>query len=423
MGNDSRVIGKIKTQITRFSKKVSAGFPKPTRRFVREMIYGIQAGKDVKLSNVARSLNEEIPLIQTEKRLSWQGDRRDLTEGLNRNLIKEGSRRVGSGTVLAVDLGDINKPYAEKMENLATVRDGSEGKIDTGYWLINVVGADVEGEDLVPLYSELYSQEARGFRSENIQIFKAVDMVREGVEERGIWAMDRGGDRKVILEGFLGRRVRFVIRQTGERDFVFGNGKRRSCLSIALGCTCRHKRRLVVDRDGLKEEKVLFLGYEPVKLPFSDEQLYLVVIKGYGGRPLMLLTNLKVINLDVSIERILHIYLTRWKCDESYRFIKQNYNLEDLRVRGYNSIRNTVALVQAVFYFVSVELGRNLKLSILLKKVFEKSKRFFEVPKFKQYAIADGIYRLLFSSKTGITLTTQMNESPQLSLSFCLDVP
>jgi len=323
-----------------------------------------------------------------------------------------------------LDLGDINKPYAEKMENLATVRDGNEGKIDNGYWLINVVGADVEGEDLVPLlYSELYSQEARGFKSEDTQIFKAVDMVREGVEDRGIGAIDRGGDRKVILEGFLGRRLRLVIRQTGERDLVLSDGKRRSCLSIALGCNCKHKRRLVVDRDGLKEEKVISLGYEPVKLPFSDEQLYLVVVKGYGGRPLMLLTNLRVMDLDVSIERILHIYLTRWKCDESYRFIKQNYNLEDIRVRSYNSIRNIVALVQAVFYFVSVELGRNLRLSILLKKVFEKSKRFFEVPRFKQYAIADGIHKLLFGSKSGITTVNRRDNSPQLSFSFCLDIP
>lgn len=160
-----------------------------------------------------------------------------------------------------------------------------------------------------------------------------------------------------------------------------------------------------------------------MKLPFSDEQLYLVVVKGYSEKPLMLLTDLKVIDLDVSIERVLHIYLTRWKCDESYRFIKQNYNLEDIRVRSYNSIRNTVALVQAVFYFVSVELGRNLKLGILLKKVFEKSKRFFEIPKFKQYAISDGIYKLLFNSKTGITTVAQMNDSPQLSFSFCLNIP
>ena len=34
----------------------------------------------------------------------------------------------------------------------------------------------------------------------------------------------------------------------------------------------------------------------------------------------------------------------------------------------------------AVFYLLSVELGRNLKLSILLKKIYEKAKRFFQIP-------------------------------------------
>jgi len=34
----------------------------------------------------------------------------------------------------------------------------------------------------------------------------------------------------------------------------------------------------------------------------------------------------------------------------------------------------------AIHYFLSVELGRNLKLSILLKKIYEKAKRFFQIP-------------------------------------------
>lgn len=68
----------------------------------------------------------------------------------------------------------------------------------------------------------------------------------------------------------------------------------------------------------------------------------------------------------------------------------------------YTGLRNMVALVQAVFYFVSVELGKKLKLNILLKKVLEKSKRFFEIPDFKQYAIADGIHRILFSYRAQI---------------------
>ena len=113
------------------------------------------------------------------------------------------------------------------------------------------------------------------------------------------------------------------------------------------------------------------------------------------------LTNLKLKELGVI--RILEIYLTRWKCEESYRFIKQAYNLEEVRVISYRALRNMVVLVQAVFYFVSVELGKKLKLNILLKKTFEKAKRFFEILDFKEYAIADGIYRLLFASRTGIT--------------------
>ena len=115
---------------------------------------------------------------------------------------------------------------------------------------------------------------------------------------------------------------------------------------------------------------------------------------------MMLLTNVDVKSQGVM--RILEIYLTRWKCEESYRFIKQAYNLEDVRVLSYTALRNMMVLVQAVFYFVSVELGKKLKLNILLKKIFEKAKRFFEIPDFKQYAIADGIYKMLFSSQTGI---------------------
>ena len=50
-------------------------------------------------------------------------------------------------------------------------------------------------------------------------------------------------------------------------------------------------------------------------------------------------------------------YLTRWKCEESFRFIKQGYNLEDIRLLTYKGLRNMVALVHAVFYFLSIELG------------------------------------------------------------------
>jgi hypothetical protein len=401
MEHHSKIAGKIKGQISRFGHKISGGHKRPIKKWMIQMLYGIQASKDVKLSNIARSLNEEIPLIKTENRLSRNLGRMDLTESINGKLVGEGGQRIGRETVIALDLSDLDKAYAEKMEYLAFVRDGSTGETRSkGYWLIDVLGADVEGEDLIPLYGELYSQEAKDFKSENRQILNAMDRVREGIGQKGIWAIDRGGDRSKLLKGFLERKLRFVVRLVGDRDLILKDGQKKNALKIAWECHCPHQRELRIEKDGETKKKTICVGQIRVKLSFSEEALLLVVVKGWGEKPMMLLTNVAVKSNEVI--RILEIYLTRWKCEESYRFIKQAYNLEDVRVLSYTALRNMMVLVQAVFYFVSAELCKNLKLNILLKKLFEKAKRFFEIPEFRQYAIADGIYKILFTSHTGI---------------------
>jgi hypothetical protein len=71
-----------------------------------------------------------------------------------------GSTRVQPNVVLALDLSDIRKEYAQKMEHLATVRDGSSGELHPGYWLCDVTAAEVNGSELAPLYQRLFSAEA-----------------------------------------------------------------------------------------------------------------------------------------------------------------------------------------------------------------------------------------------------------------------
>lgn len=78
MGDDGRLEGKIKSQITRFASRLTDGWAKPLRRFVGEMLYGLQAAEDVKVSNIARSLNEKVRLIKTENRLCRNLARADL---------------------------------------------------------------------------------------------------------------------------------------------------------------------------------------------------------------------------------------------------------------------------------------------------------------------------------------------------------
>jgi hypothetical protein len=89
------------------------------------------------------------------------------------------------------------------MEHLTRIRDGSEKKLANGYWVMTVVGAETNQSKIVPLYGRLYSQRAPGHQSENEEIEQALTMVSSATEKRGIWVIDRGGDREELYQYLL----------------------------------------------------------------------------------------------------------------------------------------------------------------------------------------------------------------------------
>ncbi|MBW1855795.1 MAG: hypothetical protein JRJ00_14140 [Deltaproteobacteria bacterium] len=387
MSDNSRTVARIKAQLSKFSGIISKDYSKAKKKLIKELLYGIQASKDVKLSNVSRSLNEGISLLKTEDRLSRNLDDADFTEGINQQICRLGSSRVLEDMVIAIDLGDIRKKYADKMEYLCGIHDGSENEVGKGYWPCKAVAADIEHKSVIPLYLEAYSQEALGFKSENDQLFKVIDTVSTYIGTKGIWAIDRGGDRGKLFNKFLIKREakRFVVRLGKKRNLAH-RGVIKNCYEMAKYLPRNFKATLIKYEDGKEKVRSVFYNAVPVKLPGKDHKLFLVVVRGFGQDPMMLLTSCQV-NTKVkgSIWRVVENYLTRWKCDESFRYIKQCYNLEDLRVRSYTSIRNIVVLVLAVSYFAAVYLGQNLKLKILVERIFLVSKRFFAVPSFFNY--------------------------------------
>lgn len=166
-----------------------------------------------------------------------------------------------------------------------------------------------------------------------------------------------------------------------------------------------HKAQITKIEDGKESVINLTFGIAAITLPDINEAFKAIVVKGFGQQPMILLTNKEVnLNESKSIYQIVEIYLTRWKCDECYRYIKQSYNLEDLRVRSYYSIRNLTVMVHAIAYFTSIYIGMNLKLKIMVQKIFILSKRFFGIPSFFNYAMADGIFELLKKTITGIDI-------------------
>jgi len=182
-------------QILRFSGELSLDLPKVGRRFVTEMIYGIQARQSLRLSEVGRALGEETPIKKIVERLSRQLRRPHLASHLTNRLLRVAESQIDASTLLIPDLSDLQKKYAKKMEHLATVRDGSEKTEGPGYWTLHVVATEIASSRLIPLYGRLFSQNAPDHISENEEITKALRIVSEKTAKRGIWVMDRGGDR------------------------------------------------------------------------------------------------------------------------------------------------------------------------------------------------------------------------------------
>ncbi len=412
----------VREQLERFSGIVFPGFSRPQCKFLKQMMFGIHASQDVKLSSIGRALGEEIALKKTEERLSHHLGLEGMAATIQTGVAEHAASRVKAGTLIVIDPTDIKKPYGRAMPYLATVRDGSAKELVKGYWACAAVACEPGQRRVTPLHLRLWSAEGPDFISENEELLRVVDMIRAATGGRGVYVMDRGGDRIALFEPLLERKLRFVVRMTGDRH-VERQGQKVIAASLAKTVPMSY-REVVVKQEGERERRLaLEFGACEVRLPGREEKLWMVVVRGLGAEPMMILTNVEVGTGRKSQWRIVQAYLSRWMVEETIRFIKQSYHLEDLRVLDYDRLRNLVALVLAVAYFTAVWLGESLKLSVLLTKATTMAKRFFGVPDFHYYAIADGLSALLrslgrYESRSGPAEFPDDPRQAELGLSF-----
>lgn len=386
----SRVAKNLREKIVKFSGELSEGLPKVAGRFVREMLYGIQTSQSVVLTKVARTLEEPISVKKVEERLSRQLKRKRLGRKVQENIIKLASGLISKDTLLILDPSDVRKKYAKKMQYLGKVHDGSENELGNGYWFLKVVATEVNRDSMVPLVGRLYSSVAPGFVSENHEMLEVMEMVSKTVKNRGIWVIDRGGDRRNLFEPMLQRGYRFLIRLIGHRHLVWGKSAMLAS-ELARQCPCPYEETIIKIDDGKEKVYHLEFGFRNVRLPGRTEMLGLVVVRGFGQEPMMLLTTEPVRRSRKVLWRLIRAYMRRWAIEETIRFIKQSYELEDVRVLGYSSLQNLMPLVLAVTYFAAVILDTKAKLRVMAGYVLKAAKRLFGIPDFHYYAVADGL--------------------------------
>ena len=399
--NDSTAAYRLREQLKRFVGIVFPHVPKPQKEFLGQMFFGIQAGQTTVLIRIARKLDEDILLKKTEERLS----RHLLAEGLDAAVqdavLAHGADCVHDDTIVSIDPSDIQKPYAQDggMPLLAKVWDGSKGRVgdNLGYNLCFATASPSMSRRIVPLHMTMWSAKEDGFTSENDKVLDVIRKIAEACGKLGIYVYDRGGDGNWLFDFFIKERLDFIVRLVGDRHLLHWNG-RRLAADLAETCEMKCRDRVTFKSHGKEREVPFEYGSLPVRLPEHPAvELCLVVVKWPKcEKPMMLLTTLRAARSRKSLRQVVEGYLTRWRVEETIRFVKQAYEVEDVRLLRFGRLKAMVAIVLATAYFAMAWLGLSDKRAVLADHVKRVSKRMFDVPDFFFYAIADGL-RTLFS--------------------------
>lgn len=411
MTNYNTLGSNLKRGIIRFSEKISKELSRPEFKFVSQMVYGILSSQSCHLSNIARALNEEISLKKTIDRLSRNLNCfKDYAKLLN-NYIAKVKNSISSKTILIIDNSDITKPCSRKLEGLGVVRDGSTGEMGIGYHTLGVTALTPEKKQPIGVYTRVYSASEAGFVSEDEEVLKALRFLGKHFSKNNIRALDRGYDANIYFEHFLKAKERFIIRAKRNRDVLY-KGERINILMLANRFKGKYSLRFT-KKNGIQADcKITII---PICLPCRPgDVLNLVICRGIGKEPMLLITNLRSDDKRLSVT-VVKVYLMRWRIEEFYRFKKQQFDFEDFRVQSLQSIRNLDLLLTIAIGYIGI-MSEKAEGRAAVMEVIVISRRLFGIPEFTFYAIADGLFAVLAKCKRGVTdMLRKPAKSPQLS--------
>ncbi len=167
----------MKRRIYRFCECISNDLSRPAKKFIMCMIFGLLSSQSCYLTEIARKLKESIPLDKTVERLSRNLMNFDGAESLREQYLQSVGTNFDASTILIFDDSDVSKSCSSKLEGLCRIRDGSTGKLTTGYWSAGVSALTAKRKQPIPVYSRLYSSEEKGYISNNAETLKALGFV------------------------------------------------------------------------------------------------------------------------------------------------------------------------------------------------------------------------------------------------------
>jgi len=292
-----------------FLNQIQGDLSVPDKKFLRDGFIGLVRSGHPIVCQMAREVPNQGSKYATRiKRLDLHlTAESDFDEQVKQSLPAIWVPLVVDDTPLILDLSDLAKPLATQMDYLATVRDGSTGRLVNGYWLVEIY-ASAGRKNPFPILLEPFSHEEPECPGQNPIVIAAVRRVFTLTGGRGVLVVDRGGYARVFLDDRLDHAYRFVVRMRGDRDLMWfyavseglssdGQWVPMEGRQLAERTPTPHRWSRVVKSKGRVVLRISQIGWVKVRLPGRDETLTMTVASSQGSDvPFMLLTNLQVEN-------------------------------------------------------------------------------------------------------------------------------
>ena len=389
----------LKREILTFSKKISRNLPKPERKFVADMNYGMLASGSCLLTDIVDHLHEPSKKINVVDRLS-----RHLSKGIPKDALKSYLALVRKccpkHPVIHIDDSDVVKPDGYKFESLGWVRDGSESTTTKNVYKkgYHVTEATVltNGSHPVSIFSEIHSSKEKDFSSTNTITFSAMERAA-ALFGKATFVMDRGYDDNKMFLKLDSMNQDYVIRLTAKRKLLYHN-------KWVFATELRNRRKGKVKLPLFYKGKMhdAYLSHVKVQITASRKDIYLVLVYGITEHPMMLATNKEIKSKD-DVIAVAKLYFSRWKIEEYFRCKKQMFQFESFRVRklkAINALNFYITLCMAFLNQIFLKPETNaLKVAIIRTANPVKEK-----VTFCYYRLAKGISGILSYAKEGVRL-------------------
>ena len=399
MNNFNSNTYEMKREILNFSEKITKNMSKPENKFVKDIEYGIAASGSCLISEISRSLQEDIKLKNTIERLCDNLNSFENTKKLHQNYLNEIGDIYGDEPVVLYDDSDIAKLYGKKFEDLDEIIDASnpEKKKSKGYHVCEAVILTEKEKQPISVYSEIYSCKSENFISKNKYTLESIDTTIKVLGKRFTGVFDRGYDDSKIINYMDETKNYFVIRMNDKRNFLF-KGKKKNCYEEAIKRKGKIRMVLLFDDN---EEYEVYISHTKVTLPSNNREYELVICYGLSEeRPLILLTN-REIHSKEDVIKVVRLYFSRWRIEEYFRAKKQEYEFENIRLRTLKGINNLNLLLTIHLGHMN-KLAEKINNKLLSIKIIEASKSIKGKVVIWMSQFARGIKKILSYAHTGI---------------------